>query len=242
MKSLGEFWHFVRESSLEILANRRVYISAFIALILLGNTESLWPALGVSPESTTSIALTVVTALLTFVVLAQIVLIQKKKHGGEGQLSFIVPTFLLYNLYYTMVFFAALFLPAALIYIPFVTLKLSAFLAGQILFYLLMLAVLAGAFYLNVLFFLVPLVAVCADDVTEKFFKVSRVLARKNLGVVAWLAFFSLLLEFSFLGLSFIDGPLEKAIATFLYSLPDAFFTLALTVAMVKIFYQLRNS
>jgi len=242
MKSIHLFWHYLRESSSEVLINKHVYVSAFLALVLLGNAESLWPFLGISPESTTSIVLTVVTALLTFVILAQVVLIQKKKHGGVGELSFIVPTFLLYNIYYTMVFFAALVFPISLFYIPFVALKLNTHLAGVVFFYLFVAATMIGAFLVNVYFFMVPLIAVLDDEVTGKFFKASRLLTKKNFLLVALIALASLLLEFSFLAFSFINEPVLKAIATFAYSLPDAFLTLVFTVAMVKIFYHLKNA
>lgn len=242
MKSISLFWHYLKESSSEVLINKHVYVSAFFALVLLGNAESLWLFLGVGPESTTSIVLTVVAALLTFVVLAQVVLIQKKKHGGEGELSFIVPTFLLYNIYYTMIFFAALVLPISLFYIPFVGLKLNTHFAGVVLFYAFVAATIIGAFLVNVTFFMVPLVAVLDDEVTGKFFKASRVLTKKNFSLVAWMALASLLLEFSFLAFSFITDPVLKAGATFVYSLPDAFLTLVFTVAMVKIFYHLKNA
>ncbi len=242
MNSIGLFWHYLKESTSEVLINKHVYISAFFALVLLGNAESLWPFLGIGPESTTSIVLTVVTALFTFVILAQVVLIQKKKHGGDGQLSFIVPTFLLYNIYYTMVFFAVLVLPISLFYIPFVGLKLNTHMAGVALFYLFVVATIIGAFIVNVYFFMVPLVAVLDDETTGKFFKASRVLARKNFKLVGLIALASLLLEFSFLAFSFITEPVLKAAATFVYSLPDAFLTLVFTVAMVKIFYHLKNA
>jgi hypothetical protein len=242
MKSFSLFAHFVKESSAEVFVNKHVYLTAFVALVLLGNTETLWPILGVPAESTTSIVLSVVTALLTFVVLAQIVLIQKKKHGGSGELSFIVPTFLLYNIYYTAVFFAALVIPVSLFYFPFVAFKLNTHLAGLIAFYVLVALSVIGAFFMNILFFMVPLIAVLDDEVARKFFKESSNLTRKNFKLVAWIAIVSLLVEFSFLAFSFIQEPLMKALATFAYSIPDAYFTLVLTVAMVKIFYYLKNA
>lgn len=241
MKSLQEFKHYVTESTLEVLANKQLYLPAFLALVLLSNVESLLALGGLTPESAASIFLSVAVALLTFVILAQIVLIQKRKHGGEGELSFVVPTFLLYNIYYTMVFFAVLFFPVAILYIPFLALKLNTHMAGQLAFYVLVALNVVAAFLVSVLFYMVPLIAVCDDEVTGKFFKASRTLVKKNFKLVAWLAFATMFLEFSFLSFSLIQDPTLKAGASFIYSVPEAFFTIVLTIATVKVFYRLKN-
>lgn len=241
MKSLQEFKHYVTESTLEVLANKQLYLPAFLALVLLSNVESLLALSGLTSDSASGLFISVAVALLAFVVLAQIVLIQKRKHGGEGELSFVVPTFLLYNIYYTMVFFAVLFFPIALLNIPFRTLNLNTHIAGQIAFYFLVALNLVAAFLVSVLFYMVPLIAVCDDEVTGKFFKASRTLVKKNFKLVAWLAFATMFLEFSFLSFSLIQDPTLKAGASFIYSIPEAFFTIVLTIASVKIFYLLRN-
>lgn len=241
MNSLHEFKHFVTESTLEVMANKHLYTTAFLALVLLSNVESLLALTGLTSDSASGLFISVAVALLAFVVLAQIVLIQKRKHGGEGELSFVVPTFLLYNIYYTMVFFAVLFFPIALLNIPFRALNLNTHIAGQIAFYILVALDVVVAFLISVLFYMVPLIAVCDDEVTRKFFKASRTLVKKNFKLVAWLAFASLFLEFSFLAFSLIQEPVLKAAGSFAYSIPEAFFTIVLTIASVKIFYQLKN-
>lgn len=211
-KNLNLFWHFVKEATAEVLSNRPVYFSAFLALILLGNAETLYPLMGVSEESTIYIVLTVISTLLIFIVLSQVVLIQKKKHGGTGELSFFVPTFLLYNLYYSFLFFiglAALILPGI---------------------------------YALIFFSMVPFIAVLDDETDGKFFRKSRELVKKNIGLVAWASFFNLLLECSALLFSPIQNPSVKAALNFVFSLPDAFVTIVLTIAMVKIYYHLKNS
>lgn len=212
MKNLKLFWNFFKESAGEVVANKMVYVSAFFALVLLGNMDTLYPILGVSEESTIYIVLTIISTLLIFIVLSQIVLIQKKKHGGTGELSFFVPTFLLYNLYYSFLFFVGLLL------------------------------LIVPGLYVLVFFSMVPFIAVLDDEVQGKFFKKSRELVKKNIGLVAWASFFNLLIEFSALLFSPIQDPTTKAICNFLFSIPDAFITMVLTIAMVKIYYYLKNA
>lgn len=212
MKNLRLFWHFAKESSAEVVANIRVYFSAFLALVFLGNTDTIYPLLGVSEESTIYIVLTVIATLLIFIVLSQVVLIQKRKHGGTGALSFFVPTFLLYNLYYSFLFFL-----------------------GLLLF-------IVPGLYVLVFFSMVPFIAVLDDEIDGKFFKRSRELVKKNIGLVAWASFFNLLVEFSALLFSPIQDPTVKGVLNFLFSIPDAFITLVLTIAMVKIYYYLKTN
>jgi hypothetical protein len=211
MKNLRMFWHFFKESAEEIFANKKVYLPAFLALLVLGNMETLFPFLGVNAESNIFILLTVITSLLTFVVLSEVVLIQKKKHGGTGELSFFVPTFLLYNIYYSFLFFLGLIL----LVVP--------------------------GFYALIYFSMVPFIAVLDDETSGKFFSKSRELVKKNTGLVAWASVIGLLLEFSALLLTPVQDPVLKMILTFFYSIPDAFLTLVITLAMVKIYYYLKN-
>ncbi len=211
MKGLKLFWNFAKEGSLEVWANKNIYISAFLALVLLGNVESLYPLLGVSEESTVFIILTVISTLLVFIVLSQIVLIQKKKHGGVGELGFFVPTFLLYNLYYSFLFFLGL------------------------------LFLIVPGIYALVFFSMVPFIAVLDDEADGKFFKKSRELVKKNVGLVAWASGINLLMEFSAFLFSPIQDPVTKAVANFIFSIPDAFATIVMTIATVKIYYYLKN-
>lgn len=211
MIKLKLFWHFFKEAALEIIANKKVYVPAFLALVVLSNMESLFPYFGVAAESNVSIFLTVVTSLLTFVVLSEVVLIQKKKHGGTGELSFFVPTFLLYNIYYSFLFFLGL----ALLIVP--------------------------GFYALIYFSMVPFIAVLDDETSGKFFSKSRELVKKNFGLVAWASIIGLLLELSALLVTPIQDPLLKTIVTLIYSLPDSFLTLVMTISMVKIYYYLKN-
>jgi hypothetical protein len=211
MNGLNTFFTFARESSEEIWNDKKLYLPAFLALILLSNMEALYPFFGVLPESGTMIALTLISTLLVFVTLSQIVLIEKRKRGGSGELSFFVPTFLLYNLYYSFLFFLGL---------PF--------------------GILPGL-YVLVFFSMVPFVAVLDDEAQGSFFKKSRMLVKKNISLVAWASFFNLIIELSSLVIYPIQDPGKKAIANFFFSFPDAFLTMIITITMVTIYYALNS-
>lgn len=211
MKGLGLFWSFVRASSSEILENKKTYIKAFIALIFLGNAETFFPFLGVMPESNGFIILTILTTIAIFIILSQIVLVQKKNHGGTGELKYFVPTFLLYNLYYSFLFFA-----------------------GLLLF-------IVPGIYVLIFFSMVPLVAVLDDECQGSFFSASKLLVKKNIPLVAWASGINLLVEFSALLVSPIENPMLKGIASFFFSIPDAFISLVMTITTVKIFYYLKK-
>ncbi|MDO9183754.1 MAG: hypothetical protein Q7U04_15170 [Bacteriovorax sp.] len=212
MKGLRLFWSFMKSSSAEILENKNVYVSSFIALVVLGNIETFFPSMGVVTESTLAIVLTVAATLVTFIILSKVVLIQKQNHGGVGELKYFVPTFLLYNLYYSFLFFA-----------------------GLLLF------VIPG-FYILIYYAMVPFVAVLDDENEGSFFSESKRLVKKNISLVAWASLINLIIEFSALLFSPIDNLVVKGIANFLFSIPDAFITLVMTVATVKVYYYLKKS
>lgn len=211
MKGLKLFWHFIKEASLEILANKKNYGYSFFALIILGNLESLNTLMGVSDESSWSILATVVSTLMVFMVISNIVLIQKRKHGGPDDLIFFVPTFLLYNLYYSFLFFLGL------------------------------LCFLTPGIYVLIFFSMVPFVAVLDNEGSGNVFKKSHELVKKNISLVAWASLINLLMECSPLLFAPIGNEGLKTTLLFLFSLPDAFATMVMTVATVKIYYYLRN-
>lgn len=210
MGGLKTFWSFIKSSALEVLENKKMYTSAFLALVCLSNVETLYPFLGLSEDSNAYIIMTILSAMMVFVVLSQIVLIQKEKHGGSGQLGFLVPTFLLYNLYYSFLFFL-----------------------GIVLFFI-------PGIYVLIFFSMVPFVAVLDDEADGQFFKKSRELVKKNISLAAWASVINLLIEFSALLFNSIQNPVIKAVSNFLFSLPDAFVTIILTIATVKVYYHLK--
>lgn len=212
MLGLKLFWELIKSASAEILENKKTYGRAFIALVVLGNLETLFPFLGVAPESNISIFLTVIVSLATFTVLCQIVLTQKKNRGGRGELKYLMPTFLLYHLYYSFLFFGGL-----------------------------LLLVLPGL-YAMVFFAMMPFVAVLDDQFQGSYLKESKLLVKRNISLVAWATGTNLVAECLVLLISPIQNPAIKGIVNLVLSLPDAFITMVMTVTLVKIYYHLRDS
>lgn len=86
-----------------------------------------------------------------------------------------------------------------------------------------------------------PLIAALAP-VDENFFKRSITLVKKNVKLVAWVTLTSLFLEFATLLFEPIADQKVRWAISGLFSIPDAFFTLVLTVASVKVFYYLNET
>jgi hypothetical protein len=212
MSGLKLFGSFAKSGALDVLENKKLYLRAFLALILITNLETLGPFFGIIPESNAFIFLTIAATLGTFIVLSQIVLIQKKIHGGVGELKYFVPTFLLYNLYYSFLFLLGL-----------------------------VFLILPG-FYVLIFFSMAPFMAVLDDECHESFFKRSKLLVKKNVSLVAWASIINLILEFSSLIISPIQNMNIKALANFCLSIPNAFVTIVMTIATVKIYYYLKRS
>lgn len=212
MISMNLFFDFFKTSFIEVRKNKNIYLKAFFALIFLENLESIGLLLGVVPESHLALSLTIISAFLGFIVISQVVLIQKKIHSGVGaELKYFVPTFLLYHLYYSFVFLIGLF------------------------FFI------VPGVYALIFLSLVPFVAVLDDNVHTSYFKRSITLVKKNIGLVAWMAIANFCLELSVLVIYPIQNLIIKAIANLIYSIPDAFLTIVMTVVIVKIYYFLES-
>ena len=211
MDDLKLFWSFNISSYEEIMNNKKNYLNAFLALILLGNLESFFPLIGVLQDSNAFIFLSIMTTLATFIILSKVVLLQKIQNGGTGQLRYMVISFLLYNLYYSFLFFA-----------------------GILLF------VIPG-FYVLIFFSMVPFVAVLDDDCQGSYFVESKILVKKNIKLLSIASIINLLVEFSSLLTSPIQNATVKAITNLIFSVPFSFITLVMTVTFVKIYYYLKK-
>lgn len=211
MKSFILFWGFAQASVSEILSEKNKYLSAFFTLVFLDNLETICLLSGLGEESNVFIGVSVLATVLSFIVLSQVVLIQKRKRGGDGELKYFVPTFLLYNLYYSFTFLIGLLL----LIIP--------------------------GFYFLFYFSMAPLVAVLDDTSEGEFFKKSRHLVKKNLPLVVWTSILNLMVDIAALLIIPIQEPSLKIVGKFVFSIPDAFFTVVMMVVTVKVYYFLRD-
>lgn len=208
MTSTSLFFNFLSVSFDEVKNNLFKYLSLFISLVILANLEEAYKAFGGMDGDTGSIAIGLVSIILTFIVSAKIILMHKKNASVNDKMIYILVPFLLYSFYYSMFFFLGLIL-----------------------------LIIPG---LWVLIFLsqAPLIAALAPT-PESFFKQSIKLVKKNVKLVAWVSISSVLLEFLTLAFSPIADQKIRWGLTAIFSLPDALFTIVLTIASVKIFYYL---
>lgn len=211
MEAFNLFWQFAKTSGREVLDEKKTYLYSFLALMFLDNIETIYPMFGVGEETNTFFGLSIIGTLLAFVVLSQVVLVQKRKRGGDGELKYFVPTFLLYSLYYSFLFFGGLLL----LVIP--------------------------GFYVLFYFSMLPFVAVLDDHSDGRFFQKSRQLVRLNLPLIVCVSLLNLFVDVAGLLITPFKDPVAKIILKFIFSIPDAFFTLVMTVATVKVYYYLND-
>jgi len=205
------FINFFRSSIQEILNNKSHFLLAFVSLLFIDNFETLYKAFGGNEESLTFFLLTFLSTLFSFIVISKVVLNQKRKNGSDDELKYFVPTFLLYNLYYSFLFLAGLLL----LVVP--------------------------GFYVLFYFSMAPLIAVLSDNVSGNYFLESIRLVKKNVPLVIWTSLFNLFLEFSVLATTPIQDPVLRMISKFLFSIPDAFFTIVITLVSVRVYYYLQG-
>lgn len=212
MKSFYQFISFCKLSLEEVIRDKKLYLPSFFILIFLSNLTSVFPFLGISEESTQEIALTVGIQVLISIVFANIVLIQKRLQGHDDELLYFAPTFLLNNLYYS---FASL--------------------VGFIFF-------LVPGFLAYLYFSFVPFIAVLDLSGEGKYFQKSKNLVKKNVALVGWAVSILLITEMMSLIFNLINDLKLRLIFNFLFSFPEAFLSIILTITFVKIYYFLNEN
>jgi hypothetical protein len=165
IKSFNIFTQLFKKSQKQVFEKKVIYFPVFLFLIILNNTETLYKLLGFSSRDNSSIWLTLVVGVLNFIVITQIVMWQKKTKTSDDKLIYVLLTYLLYNLYYSFLFF----LGFILLIVP--------------------------GFYALIYFFMAPLIAILDDSNSGEYFKRSRVLVKKDVWLVALISFSTLLFE-----------------------------------------------
>jgi hypothetical protein len=211
MNSFLLFKSFFSQCSLEIFQDKKSYFKIISLLVLLGIIEPLLSLLGFEGEGWGNILLSVFITLATFIVLSQVVLKEKIKKNPETvqshELKYFVFTFFLFNLYYSFLFFIGL-----------------------------LFLVVPGILVL-IYFFLVPFVAVLDDKIESGYFKKSFELVKKNVSLVSLVSILVLVLELVSLVLTPIQNPHVKFFFSLIFSLPEAFLTVVLTMVSVRVYY-----
>jgi hypothetical protein len=216
MNSFVLFKDFFGMAFREVFEDKKLYIKIILSLIFLGNLEPLVSLFGVGSEGWLNIFISILITFGTFVVLSQVVLKEKIKKQPEAatthELKYFVSTFFLFNLYYSFLFFVGL-----------------------------LFLIIPGLLVL-IYFFMVPFIAVLDDNLESGYFKRSIQLAKKNVGLVSIVSIFILILELSSLALTPIQNPLIKLVSSLVFSIPDSFLTVILTIVSVKVYYFLSEN
>lgn len=110
MSSTKLFINFVSVSFDEVRNNISKYLSMFFALVVLTNLEETYKVIGGMEGDGGSIAIGLVSLVLTFIVTAKIILMHKKNPSSDEKLIYILVPFLLYSFYYSLFFFLGLVL------------------------------------------------------------------------------------------------------------------------------------
>ena len=216
MNSFLLFKDFFSQGSRDVLADKKSYFKIIFFLIFLGNLEPFFSLVGLESEGWLNIILSIFITLGTFVILSLVVLKEKIKKRPEAaqthELKYFVSTFFLFNLYYSFLFFIGL------------------------------LFLIIPGMWVLIYFFLVPFVAVLDDNLDSGYFKRSVQLAKKNVGLVSIVSIIILFLEFSSLLLSPIQNPMIKLISSLIFSIPDSFLTVVLTIVSARVYYFLSET
>jgi hypothetical protein len=204
------FFKFVKEGILEIRENISKYWALILVLIIIGNLEECYKAFGGQEGDSGTIAISIITIVLTMIITAKVILMNKRNVTTKDKLIYILIPFLLYSFYYSLIFLLGI----VLLFVP--------------------------GFWALVFLSQAPLIAALSPN-GEKIFMRSIALVKKNIKLVIWISVSSILLEFMSLALTPIASSQIRLILNALISVPDAFFTVAITTASVRIYYYLES-
>ena len=102
------FLHFFKEAWGEVKNNFSKYLPFFLSLVFLANIDEAYKAFGGQDGDGWSIALTLLSVLLTFVITAKIISMHKKNNETSLPLIYILIPYLLYSFYFSLLFFLGL--------------------------------------------------------------------------------------------------------------------------------------
>ena len=214
MKSFTIFFNFFGLSFKEFSLHKKDYFQSCVALFCINLITSIpWQGMGYESNGIYEIIANIVAALLSLVVIVNIVMIEKgktKDRPKEG-LLYTIPTYLIYTLYCMIIISMGLFL----------------YIVPGILAYLVLL--------------MVPLSSVLIDNDSVNYFKVSFQMFKKEPLLIFILALATIMSEGIFFLFDLIpDWQVAMAIEV-LYGFIDAVLITLVTMTSVKIFYHIKK-
>ena len=215
MKSINLFKNFLSESITDFKNNKSLFFTSAIWMLIFCLLSCIpWEAMGFESGSGWEISVGVVVGILTLIVVANIILIEKARLSNKAKEKILygAPSYLVYTLSSSLVVLAGIIL-----------LIIPGFLA---LVYLSM----------------APVAALLSENKKDGFLKQSVALVKKNVGVVAVFVGVSLGIEVLSMGVDFISKWQVRLFVGVLYSLFEALSSVILTMVSVKIYYYLNSS
>jgi len=220
MNEFKIFQDFIVDSFKELWANFKIHQNNFFSLLFLGFLSCIpWQNLGFEDNSLPEIVNTALIALMSIIVVVNIILIEKKIKLGrpKEKLLYAIPTYLIYNFYSSFLFLAPVMLVFAL---------------TKSLFF----AVIPGIFS-GVCLVMVPVSSLCIDNDEINYFKHSLKATRRTPIVIFLFFLMTILLETIPLSLDLVASSSLKLGLGLFYSFIEAVLLIVLTKVSVKIFY-----
>lgn len=214
MNSFKVFFSFLGLSFREFALNKKDYFQSCVALFCINLITSVpWQGMGYESNSLYEILCNVIAALLSLVVIVNIVMIEKskvKERAKEG-LLYTIPTYFIYTLYCMIIISMGLFL----------------YLVPGILAYLVLL--------------MVPLSSVLIDNDSVNYFKVSFQMFKKEPLLIFLLGIATIISEGVFFLFDMIPDWQLAMVLEILYGFLDAVLVTLVTMTSVKIFYHIKK-
>lgn len=214
MNSFKVFFSFFALSFREFLLNKKDYFQSCVALFCINLITSIpWQGMGYASNGLYEILCNILAALLSLVVIVNIVMIEKskiKERSKEG-LLYTIPTYLIYTLYCMIIISMGLFL----------------YIVPGILAYLVLL--------------MVPLSSVLIDNDSVNYFKVSFKMFRKEPLLIFILGLTTIISEGVFFLFDLIPDWQTAMTVEILYGVVDAVLITVVTMTSVKTFFYIKK-
>lgn len=214
MNSFKLFFSFYRQSFQVFWDDLAKYLGAYFSFVAIDLLASIpWEGIGFPQNSPAEIGLNIFIAILSLIVIVNVVLIEKSKYlqRQKEALIYAAPTYLIYTLYTSIIMllgFLCLIIPGII---------------------------------LAVCFGMVPLASVLIDNDSVNYFKVSYRMARKNALLIIAFGVATLLVEVPGFLFDFIPSWQVRLGLNVVYSILDGAILVALTITSVRVFYHLKQ-
>lgn len=232
MISIRLFINYIQGSFKEIKNNFKIYLIYIIGLSLVSIVQNSLDFILPKNDFTLRAVSKILFSLVPILILSKILYVIKIRNTGMGEYGKLLLSFLMYNLYYFILFFVAVFvylLPATII----------SSMTNSSLGYLAMAFLLIPLFYTMIYYSLTPFVAAFETREEINFFSESKIISKRNVTLVIINHICSLLVPLLSSLFFIVKNPLIKLYATSVFSIPEAILSIVMVLTTSKIYYYL---